>query len=58
MDKSLKVEAEGFGIVRALSLEEVEFCLERYGEGEGRVEVVCGELEGKPNSLRALRITE
>ena len=55
---------EGFGIVRAggmlipLSLEEVEFCLERKGEGEGGVEGVGGEFEGKPNSVRALRITE
>ena len=64
---------DGFGIVREggrlipASLEEVEFCLEmgtglllleRKGDGDGGVEGVGGEFEGKPKSFLALTITE
>lgn len=51
----------------SLEEEEVEFCLEmltglveaeRKGDGDGGVEGVGGEFEGKPKSFLALEITE
>jgi hypothetical protein len=53
---------EGGRLKPLLSLEEVEFCLERKGDGDGGVEElegVGGELleQDSPNSFLALKIT-